>query len=211
MARSVRTRKSKLLTPTEAADRLLVSPVTLRLWASRGLLPAVTTPGGHRRFREEEIDSFLARRENLRRSKSGGPPRVLIIDDDGPFARSLAELIRKRSPDTTVEIALDGFAAGVKCAAMRPDVVTLDLHMPGMDGFDVCRLLRSMQTRRPMRIVALTGFATRENVARVLASGADACVSKNIPAARLIRELGLEAAVERAPRARGRMRCTSPA
>jgi CheY-like chemotaxis protein len=60
-----------------------------------------------------------------------------------------------------------------------------------MDGFEVCRKLRERPTLNHIRIVAITGFPSAENVERVLAAGADACLSKPLDSERLVAELGL--------------------
>jgi excisionase family DNA binding protein len=181
------------LTPTEVADRLLVATVTVRLWANKGLLPSVTTLGGHRRFRAEDVESFVARHQQPNAGYRAPAARVLIIDDDPQFARYLAGIISKQAVGATVDIAHDGFSAGVKCQASRPDIVTLDLHMPDMDGFEVCAMLRAMFGKTKPRIVALTGFASKTNVERILAAGADACVAKTAPTEALLKEMGFPA------------------
>jgi excisionase family DNA binding protein len=188
-------RRDQFLTPTEVADRLLVAPVTVRLWASKGLLRSVTTPGGHRRFRTVDVDAFVALHQHVHAGKEAVPSRILIIDDDAQFARYLSVLISTRAPGVYVDTAHDGFVAGIKCEALRPDVVTLDLHMPDMNGFEVCSLLRSMFGKPKPRIVALTGFATEESVQRILAAGADACLAKNADAETLMGELGFARAL----------------
>jgi excisionase family DNA binding protein len=188
---SPRGRRLEYLTPHQVADRLLVAPVTVRLWASRGLLKSVNTPGGHRRFRVEDVNEFIAKRQQVQSGSDNGPSRLLIIDDDAQFARYLSNLIASRAPTVSVEIATDGFSAGIKCEAMRPDVVTLDLQMPDMDGFAVCRLLTSMFRDRKPRIVALSGFLSAENIKRIQAAGADACLAKTTAPDALIHELGI--------------------
>src|ERR1700677_3244047 len=75
-------RRADYLTPTEVADRLLVATVTVRLWANKGLLPSVTTLGGHRRFRAQDVEAFAAHHQTRR----PGATRVLIIDDDPEFS-----------------------------------------------------------------------------------------------------------------------------
>jgi excisionase family DNA binding protein len=187
-------RRAEYLTPTEVADRLLVATVTVRLWASKGLLPSVTTLGGHRRFRAEDVEAFAAQHQQVKATRRELPPRVLIIDDDPQFSRYLSGVIADHAAGVVVDVANDGFSAGVKCEAIRPDVVTLDLQMPDMDGFEVCSMLRRMFGRTKPRIVALTGFASAGNVKRILAAGADACLSKTASVEILLRELGLAAA-----------------
>jgi excisionase family DNA binding protein len=169
------------------ADRLLVAPVTVRLWANKGLLPSVTTLGGHRRFRAEDVEAFAAHHQRR------GAARVLIIDDDREFSRYLAGVIQSSALGIVVDVANDGFSAGVKCQASRPDVVTLDLQMPDMDGFEVCAMLRTMFGRSVPRIVALTAFPSERNVLRILAAGADACLPKGSAVGKLLHEMGLPA------------------
>jgi excisionase family DNA binding protein len=187
-----RTLRSEFLTPTEVADRLLIAPVTVRLWASKGLLPSVTTPGGHRRFRTADVEAFMAKRMDLD-PVGRGPLRVLIIDDDPQFARYLSKLMTKVASAIFVDIATDGFSAGIKCEAMRPDALTLDLQMPDMDGFEVCQMIRAQFGRQKPRIVALTGFPSEENKLRIIEAGADSCLSKTVPPETLLRELGIAA------------------
>jgi excisionase family DNA binding protein len=183
--------RDEFLTPIEVADRLLVAPVTVRLWASKGLLPSVTTLGGHRRFRTQDVEAFVAQHQRAPKRSGAPPSRVLIIDDDDQFARYLKGIITGSAPGVFVDVADNGFAAGVMCESMRPDVVTLDLMMPDMDGFEVCALLRSMFGKSRPRIVALTGFASRDNVKRILDAGADCCLVKSAPAEELLKELGV--------------------
>lgn len=186
-------RRRQFLTPNQVADRLLVAPVTVRMWASRGLLRSVSTPGGHRRFRIEDVEKFIAARQALQTPTLGPPTRLLIIDDDAQFARYLSGLITMHAPAVSVEIALDGFSAGIKCEAMRPEVVTLDLQMPEMDGFAVCRLLQEMFGKHKPRIVALSGFLSPASIKRIRKAGADACVAKTTAPEVLLQELGFEA------------------
>lgn len=192
--------RQEFLTPTEVAERLLIEPGTVRVWASKGLLPSVPTPGGHRRFRVQDVEAFIARREVMRRTNAPATPaRILVIDDDPQFARFLKRLLSLHAPSAFVETAHSGFSAGLKCESLRPDVVTLDLNMPDMDGFEVCEMIRTQFGTHKPRIIALSGFATPENIARVKAAGANACLSKTTPAPVLLRELGIAEAQE-APR-----------
>lgn len=190
--RPSQSRRAQYLTPNQVADRLLVAPVTVRLWANRGLLRSETTPGGHRRFRVEDVEQFIARRRQIQEDNTAtAPSRILVIDDDAQYVRYLQNLIATHAPTVHVDTAPDGFSAGIKCEALRPDIVTLDLRMPDMNGIEVCRLLRSMFGNEKPRIVVLSGFLSEDNVRRVLEAGANSCVSKTAPTLTLLRELGV--------------------
>ncbi len=193
---AARAHRNEYLTPTQVADRLLVATVTVRLWASKGLLPSVTTLGGHRRFRTQDVEAFVAQHQQLTPMSSQHVRRVLIIDDDQQFSRYLSGVISAHVADALVEVANDGFTAGVKCQSNRPDIVTLDLQMPEMDGFQVCSMLRSMFDKAKPRIVALTAFASAGNMERIIAAGADSCVPKTASADVLLREMGLPPALK---------------
>jgi excisionase family DNA binding protein len=180
------------LTPNEVAELLMVNPVTVRQWAARGLLRSLTTPGGHRRFLLSDVEEFARSRGAAPAApQSGRPERILIVDDDVNLSRLLQEVIQQRDANVKTEIARDGFEAGVKVESFRPHALVLDLMMPGIDGFEVCRRLRARPTLSHIRIVAVTGFASPENVDRILAAGADACLEKPIDSERLLAELGL--------------------
>lgn len=182
------------LTPNEVAELLMVNPVTVRQWAARGLLRSLTTPGGHRRFLLSDVEEFARSRGATPVARnSGRPDRILIVDDDPNFSRLLQRLIEGRDPHVETEIAHDGFEAGVKVESFRPHALVLDLMMPGIDGFEVCRRLRARPTLNHIRIVAVTGFAIPENIDRILTAGANACLEKPIDSERLLTELGLGA------------------
>jgi excisionase family DNA binding protein len=180
------------LTPNEVAELLMVNPVTVRQWAARGLLRSLTTPGGHRRFLLSDVEEFARSRGSAPVPRhSGRPDRVLIVDDDAQLGLYIAELIKSRDPRVATEVARDGFEAGLKVESFRPHALVLDLMMPGIDGFEVCRRLRARPTLNHVRIVAITGLHSPENVERIMTAGADACLPKPLDPERLLAELGL--------------------
>jgi len=164
------------LTPNEVAALLMVAPGTVRVWSEKGVLRAQTTAGGHRRYAREDIERFVRERQAV---PEGGVLRVLIVDDDPAVARYLDAWLGGLD-GIVVATAADGFAAGRQINAFKPDVVLLDLMMPGLDGFRVCRTIKGDAATRHLRVVAVTGQPTAENVARILAAGAEACLAKPI-------------------------------
>ena len=192
-------RQKTHLTPNEVAQLLMVNPVTVRQWAARGLLRSLTTPGGHRRFLLSDVEEFARSRGATPASRSSGrPDRVLIVDDDPQLGRFIADLVRARDAHVETEIAVDGFEAGSKVESFRPHVLVLDLTMPGVDGYEVCRRLRARPTLNHIRIVAMTGMGAGDSAQGILAAGANACLTKPLNEEQLLVELGLPA-LESAP------------
>ena len=64
--------------------------------------------------------------------------------------------------------------------------------MPGMDGYEVCRNLKADPNTRSLRIIAMTGYATAENIARIIKEGAEACLAKPLKAQELFSLLGIK-------------------
>lgn len=184
-------RRQEYLTPHEVAELLLVSPVTVRQWAQKGQLRAETTPGGHRRFSQAEVERFAVQR-GIRLERGGREQlRVLIVDDDKQLAGYLVELLDTLSDNVATDTAYDGFEAGQKVRTFVPHVVLLDLMMPGIDGLSVCRLLKGDPATRSIRIIAMTGYYSKENVERILAAGAEVCLAKPLDTAALTQAIGL--------------------
>lgn len=162
-----------LLTPAEAAKRLRVSPITLRKWADSGLIVATVTAGGHRRYPAAEVERML--RNGTRKERA---TKVMIVDDDALMIELVRDFLLESGRSLDIEVANDGFDAGRKLVAFEPDVMLLDLMMPGLDGFEVCRRVKAMPATKSTRVLAMTGYPTADNIARILAEGAEICLTK---------------------------------
>jgi PAS domain S-box-containing protein len=101
--------------------------------------------------------------------------RVLVVDDNRDGAETLAELVRMLGHD--VETAFDGPTALEKARGNPPDVVLCDIGLPGMDGYEVARALRSTHDGR-IRLVAVSGYAQPEDLERAAEAGFDEHIAK---------------------------------
>lgn len=168
----------KYLTTREAAERLGVSINALKGWIREEQLPALRTPGGHHRISESDLLAFQARlAEN---SRSGGPHRrrILLVDDDEALLAALKETLEEILPACVVDTATSGYEALVQVGAFRPDVLVLDIRMPRLDGFEVCRRLKRRRDTASIRILAVTAYPEAEVRQRILDCGADDFLEK---------------------------------
>lgn len=172
-----------VFTTFETAKLCHVSPLSIINWVNAGRLPAFRTPGGHRRIRREDLIRFM--KDNgiplpTDLQDGSGKQRVLVVDDEETIRELLSEHLQSRTPSYEVLTASDGFEAGRLVATFKPDVVLLDLRMPGLDGFQICRTIKAAPESANTTVIAITGFYSPEIEARILECGALRCFAKPI-------------------------------
>lgn len=101
--------------------------------------------------------------------------RVLIIDDDRSMANALQRVLRRAGYETFV--AEDGFTAGSLLERLDPVLVTLDLSMPGLDGFDVLRYIRHQPRYRTLKVLVISALPDSQ-LQRAMDLGANDVLSK---------------------------------
>ena len=104
--------------------------------------------------------------------------RILIVDDESAARIALATLLRREGFD--VRDVSDGAAALAECASFRPDLILLDIVMPGVDGFEVCRRIKATPETRLTPVVLITGLSATEDRIKGINAGADDFLSKPI-------------------------------
>lgn len=104
--------------------------------------------------------------------------RILIVDDDLGARTGLAILLRREGYEVCE--ASDGSSALAACASFRPDLVLLDILMPGMSGFEVCRRIKATPETRLTPVVLITGLSATEDRIQGINSGAEDFLSKPI-------------------------------
>lgn len=179
------------LTSHQVAQMFMVTPVTVRQWVQKGLLKGMSTAGGHLRFTMSQLESFAKQRGLTMLPLSDGAVRILVVDDDRLHCDVIKRLLGDISSDIVVETAHDGFEAGWKAQVFKPDIILLDLMMPGLDGYEVCQRIKDNPLTRHIRVIAMTGYASGPNVERIVAAGAEECLSKPIETATLISVIGI--------------------
>ena len=165
-------------TTGEMAAHCQVSAETVINWIKSGKLEAFTTPGGHRRVHLADFRAFLEI-HGMPPLEGGltARPRILIVDDEPGIVRLITNTLT-RTGKYELATAADGFESGIEFAKFRPDLVILDLMMPHIDGFKVCRRIKSQPDTRDTLVLVVSAYAQTANIQRVLDQGADEFMAK---------------------------------
>ena len=174
--------KKTYLTTGEIGKVLHVTRVTVYRWIKLRQLRAVRVYKGKYRVSKNDFAGFL-RQHDLHNQVSSGmvttpTVKILIIDDEPNVVVAVKTFLGKANPHYHIAGATSGFEAGQLVNSFRPDVVILDLLMPGVDGFSVCRKIKSDPHTRKTRIIAVTTCSSRENLEKIRKEGADIVLTK---------------------------------
>lgn len=116
--------------------------------------------------------------------------RVLIVDDDETFSGMLKHMLESMPYEFDIDIANNGFQAGYKARQSVPDLILLDVMMSGVSGIEVVEALKEEAETRHIRIVGMTGGATRSRVARMVNLGAETVLQKPFTIDDLVTAIG---------------------
>jgi excisionase family DNA binding protein len=177
----------RYLTTGDVASRCQVSVGTVKNWIEAGKLEAFRTPGRHFRIRASELRRFQAAFGFG--AEGDERPKILVIDDQHDFVDLALDTLRDLMPRARLEGACGGYEALLRIGSFQPHLLVLDLRMPGLDGFEVCRRVKEAPATKGTRIVAMTGFDDDQAEQLALTCGADAFVSKRAGLATLGRRI----------------------
>lgn len=176
----------KTLSTGDIAQFCDVNVRTVIRWIEKGELKGFKLPGrGNNRVRKDDFIRFLKHNHMPipRQFNETEIPRILIVDDDRAVAKALVRTFKYQGYETTV--AQDGFQAGVELVNMKPQLMTLDLSMPKVDGFQVLQFIREQEEFDGLKIIvisALNDLFLKDALSR----GADAALSKPYDSEELI-------------------------
>ena len=169
-----------------------VNPRTVLRWITSGKLKAFRLPGGNHRVPADEFLTFLndnglpvpAELQCTATRASGSAtaevavqraPTVLIVDDEKDVRRAINRVLRPLR--WQVHEAADGFQAGSLMLQEKPDLVLLDLSMPGLDGYEVIRYIRGNRQISDCRILVISALPPAA-LKKALDCGADEVLAK---------------------------------
>ncbi|HBR15419.1 MAG TPA: response regulator [Candidatus Omnitrophica bacterium] len=175
--------KEKSLISKNIAEYCQVTQRTAVQWINEGKLKSFRTPGKHIRVNRADFIEFLKKyqmpipEELVSSLNTNSKKKILIVDDD----RSMVDSIRRFLQRETVydlEIAYDGFEAGQKFSDFKPDLVILDIKMPGLDGYKLCSHIRDNPENKNTKILLISGVINQNGLQQIKKSGANDYLAK---------------------------------
>jgi excisionase family DNA binding protein len=174
----------RFLTTGQVASICQVSIPTVKRWIREGHLAAFQMAGGHHRVTDEEFRRF----QTANRIPLEGL-RILIVDDDQQLLDVMAEALSS-DQRYKIETAQDGYEGLIKVGTFHPHLLILDIRMPGLDGFQVCRKVKADPVIRSTKILAITAFSQEDAGEQILGAGADGFLKKPFELNELMAEVG---------------------
>ena len=178
--------KTKTIYTTHDISRLLqVNPRSVINWIEQNLLPSYRTPGGHRRVRRDDLLAFLRKHQiPTPASLVDGKFRILIVDDQEEVVNLLKTHLQRQGSYEVIS-AFNGISAMIEVGRVKPDLLILDVMIPGVDGIEVCRRIKADSANKTAIIVI---SSTAESEKNVLQAGADVFMPKPLDLEKLSAE-----------------------
>ena len=171
------------LTLGQAARFLGVAQSSIRKWSDQGRVPAFYTPGGHRRFRRGDLESFLARSGPGRQQ---GGPSVLLVDDDDRMRELVRIELEREGYDVQEAASADEGLASIE--SRKPELVLLDVMMPHVDGWQMLRQIQERYGAGSIPVLMFSGQVDDDARRQAASSGARGFVGKPFDVAELLEQ-----------------------
>jgi excisionase family DNA binding protein len=166
-------RDPEWLTLGQAARFLGVAQSTIRKWSDQGRVAAFYTPGGHRRFRRGDLESFLAR-SGPGRQQAG--PAVLLVDDDARMRELVRTELEREGYDVQEAASADEGLTAIE--TRKPELVLLDVMMPHVDGWEMLRRIQERHGAGAIPVLMFSGQVDADAERQAASSGARGFVGK---------------------------------
>lgn len=180
-----------IFTVFNASKYCNVSPKTIINWIESGHIKAYKTVGGHRRIRKSDLEAFM-RNQGIpipEEEEGGDRKRILVVDDDPIIVETIVQALEEDEYDYEVISAADGFEAGIQVNHFKPHLLILDIMMPDIKGYDVCKKIKGDDETKDTKIIVLSAYLDEEKFRKMQEYGADVCFSKPLPLPQLKEEV----------------------
>jgi excisionase family DNA binding protein len=181
----------EIFTVFQASKYCNVSPKTIINWVEAGHIDAYRTVGGHRRIKRTALEDFM-RKQGI--PIPAGEPvsdrkRILIVDDDPIIVETIVQALEEDEHDYEIISASDGFEAGLQVTHFQPHLMILDIMMPDIKGYEVCKKIKTDEKTKDTKIIVLSAYLDDEKFKTMKEHGADLCFSKPLPLPQLKKEV----------------------
>ncbi len=174
-----------IYTTHEVSKLLQVNPRSVINWIEQDLLTSYRTPGGHRRISRDDLMAFLRNHQiPIPPGLSEEKLKVLIVEDEDSIVKIL-KMFFERQNTYEVHSASDGITALIDIGRSHPNLIILDILIPGVDGLEVCRRIKENPANQAA-IIAMSGRPEIES--KILQAGADCFLPKPLDLDRLLDE-----------------------
>ncbi|MBV2164435.1 MAG: response regulator [Comamonas sp.] len=154
----------------EVAQALGMAVRSVQLMVDRGELQAWKTPGGHRRIARTSVQQWLTTRgssaESLAESASTSPPtnrpQALLIEDSAHFQNLVRLVLEHNFPHVDLHVAEDGIIGLAMAGQLQPDLLLVDILLPGIDGATLISRLRNHPQFQHSRVIVITSLNEAE-------------------------------------------------
>ncbi|MBW1703015.1 MAG: response regulator [Deltaproteobacteria bacterium] len=180
-----------ILTVFKASKYCSVSPKTIINWIESGHIEAYKTVGGHRRIKKSDLENFMNKqgipipKEEIAEERI----RILVVDDDPIIVETIVQALEEDEYNYEVISASDGFEAGIQVNHFKPHLLILDIMMPDIKGYEVCKKIKSGEDTKDIKIIVLSAYLDEEKFKKMKDYGADICFSKPLPLPQLKEEV----------------------
>ncbi|MCA9402167.1 MAG: response regulator [Candidatus Omnitrophica bacterium] len=114
--------------------------------------------------------------------------RVLIVDDDKEMVNAITRLLAL-TDNFEIRTACDGFMAMMRFKEWQPDVIIMDIRMPGLDGYELCRRIRTEEVGKGVKIFAISGMISDVEAGKLPGIGVDQFLAKPFDNSELLDKL----------------------
>jgi excisionase family DNA binding protein len=162
--------EKKFYTTGEFGKIIGVSRVTVYKWIKNKKIEGIRLPGGRWIILKKEAEKIIKEKKLNKKERE---IKILIGDDNLEIANSLKEFLEKRNIDFRIMTAYNGFEVGKYLYTFKPDVLILDIFMPGINGFEILNIVRNDSELKDTFIIVITGHPEEENIKKAKDKGAD--------------------------------------
>lgn len=168
--------KKETFTSGQVAEMLGIPARTARRYLSMGKIPATQNPiTGTWTITREALVRFM-QQHKLDTSVLANPSRIIVVDDEPAVLKFITKTLNRSDRNFIVDATSNGYDAMIKIGTTSPDLICLDIHMPGMDGKKVLKAIKKNPSTSNVKVLVVTGYPGE--IDDMLQLGADDALAK---------------------------------